>query len=163
MICKILLAGSKKSMKQRRPSPLYCLSTTLKSCHKTVAAVTVKGRYRVDKVLWIQLSKDSASWGRKKNQHVSSDKAKFSIASRRTQPHQGKTSYNTVGTYAWSRPVISVSFQECSDVWSGESDQNILQPTSTKSQIRIKCKVIVLICCTNLCIRFFMSQITVVL
>lgn len=61
MSCSILLEGSKKSMRQRRPSPLYCLSTTLKSCHRTVAAVTPKGRYRADKVLWIQLSKDSAS------------------------------------------------------------------------------------------------------
>lgn len=61
MICRILLAGSRKSTKQRRPSPLYCLSTTLKSCHKTVAAVAPKGRYTADKVLWMQLSKDSAS------------------------------------------------------------------------------------------------------
>lgn len=61
MICSILLVGSKKSMRQRRPSPLYCLSTTLKSCQRTVAAVTLKGRYRDDKVLWMQLSKDSAS------------------------------------------------------------------------------------------------------
>lgn len=54
-------------MRQRRPSPLYCRSTTLKSCHRTVAAVAVKGRYRADKVLWIQLSKDSASCGEKKS------------------------------------------------------------------------------------------------
>lgn len=67
MICSILLVGSKKSMRQRRPSPLYCLSTTLKSCHRTVAAVTLKGRYKDDNVLWIQLSKDSASWGNKRD------------------------------------------------------------------------------------------------
>lgn len=67
MICRILLAGSRKSMRQRRPSPLYCRSTTLKSCHRTVAAVAVKGRYRADKVLWIQLSKDSVSCGEKKS------------------------------------------------------------------------------------------------
>lgn len=61
MICRILLAGSKKSMRQRSPSPRYCLSTTLNSCQRTVTAVALKGRYRADKVLWIQLSKDSAS------------------------------------------------------------------------------------------------------
>ena len=61
MICKILLAGSKKSIRHRRPSPRYCLSTTLKSCQRTVEAVAVKGRYRADKVLWMHLSKDSAS------------------------------------------------------------------------------------------------------
>lgn len=48
-------------MRQRRPSPRYCLSTTLNSCQSTVAAVEVKGGYRDERVLWIQRSRDSES------------------------------------------------------------------------------------------------------
>ncbi len=42
-------------------SPRYCLSTTLKSCHRTVAAEALNGGNRADNTFWMQRSNDSES------------------------------------------------------------------------------------------------------